>query len=331
MNFKRTFIILMLIFLMPMLPTVISKGWVIKLDTPQNYTAQKKEDISPYDDTAVKVLHNGVVRNIPLFEYICGVVSSEMPATYETEALKAQAVAACSYTVYKTEAQKNSPGLFPEHNGAYLCTDPTHCKAYADADKRKEMWGENYESYNAKTEAAVSEVLGYILTYDGEPANAVFHAISSGKTENAEDVWGSPIPYLVSVDSSQDINSEGYETVITVEKSVFSEKISPYLQNGADTLTLGETLRSGAGSVKSIVICGESFTGAKIREIFGLRSSNFSITEGENEITFTVKGYGHGVGMSQNGANEMAKAGADYKEILSKYYSGTVLEKYEFT
>ena len=330
LNTRKAFVILLLIFLMPMLPMLISRGWDPKLTVPKNSQTPIKEDISEYADVTIKVLHKGIVQNIPLFDYLCGVVSNEMPATFETEALKAQAVAACSYTVYKMQAQKENPGLFPEHNGAYVCSDPAHCKAYADIEERKQMWGDSYQNYNAKIESAVSQVLGYILTYQGEPANAVFHAISSGKTENAEDVWGSEIPYLISVDSMQDISAEGYESEVTIEKTAFLEKLTPHLEKSTDKIIIGEIDRSEAGSVKTIILCEQEFTGAKIREIFSLRSSNFSISESETDITFSVKGYGHGVGMSQNGANLMAKDGASYTDILRKYYSGTVLEKYEF-
>ena len=316
---------------MPMLPMLISKGWQKNLDAPERAQTPIKEDISEYANVIIKVQNNGIVQDIPLFEYLCGVVSSEMPASYEPEALKAQAVAACSYTVYRMEALEKSPGLFPEHNGAYVCTDPAHCKAYADTEEQREMWGEDFESNSAKIQSAVSQVLGYILTYDGEPANAVFHAISSGKTENACDIWGSEIGYLVSVDSAQDTQSDGYETTVTVDKETFLETLSNYMQTAPAEITVGEITRTEAGAVKSIVLCGESFTGAKIREAFNLRSSNFSLTQTETDITFTVKGYGHGVGMSQYGANQMAKEGATYTEILRKYYSGTVLEKYNFS
>ncbi len=330
MSTKKTFLFILLIFLMPMIPMLISKGWIKTLDHPQSAKPPVKEDISEYVNTTIKVMNDGIVQDIPLFEYLCGVVSSEMPASYEPEALKAQAVAACSYTVYRMNAQNNSPGIFPEHNGAYVCTNPVHCKSYADTERQKEMWGEDYNRYNAKIEAAVSQVLGYILTYNGEPANTVFHAISSGKTENASDIWGNEIPYLVSVDSSSDSLSDGFETSLTLTKEDFLETLAMHSDNTYSEISIGEISRTEAGTVKNIVLCGESFTGARIREIFNLRSANFSIIQTEDDIAFTVKGYGHGVGMSQFGANQMAKDGASYTEILRKYYSGTVLEKYNF-
>ncbi len=330
MNTKKLLIYAVLILLLPTLPLLISKGWERRLDAPQKAAASKMQNISEYADAVIKVNHNGIVLDIPLFEYICGVVSKEMPASYEKEALKAQAVAACSYTVYRMEAVKDSPGLFPEHGGAYVCTDPNHCKAYADSTEQRSMWGESYEQNSAKIQAAVSEVLGYILTYEGEPANAVFHAISSGKTESAKDIWGSDIPYLISVDSRQDELSEGFETTLTLGKDEALSAINTYMGKDFDELTVGDIKRTEAGSVKEIILCNESFSGAAIREIFALRSENFSVTQTEDELTFTVKGYGHGVGMSQFGANQMAKEGATYSEILRKYYNGTVLQKYSF-
>ena len=144
-------------------------------------------------------------------------------------------------------------------------------------------------------------------------------------------MWGSPVPYLVSVDSAFDECAENFQTEVSVEKQAFLEALSPYLENATENITIGEAVRSDAGTVKSISLCNKEFTGARIREIFSLRSSNFTLTETEAHIVFTVKGYGHGVGMSQFGANEMAKNGADYTEILSAYYSGTKLEKYAFS
>ena len=272
------------------------------------------------------------VRKVDLFSYLCAVVAAEMPVSYEDEAIKAQAVAAFTYTVYKMEKELASPGIMPEHHGAYVCTDPAHCKAYLSEEELRQRWGEDYEINMAKIENDVREVFGQVMVWDGEPINAVFHAFSAGHTENVADVWGSDLAYLHGVDSSFDTSAPGYETLSEFSGNEFRDKITAAYADArfdgdADTW-IGEITRSEAGGVKSILIGGVSLSGSEVRELFGLRSTHFEISVSADLVTFTVKGYGHGVGMSQYGANCLATEGKNYQEILKYYYTGVEITAY---
>lgn len=261
------------------------------------------ETISVYDTDTDEVL------KVSLEEYVLKALSKEMPASFEKEALKAQAVAIRTYTLKKKQTKNE------KHENAVVCTDSNHCMAY--------MKEEIEEKYREKLEGAVLETSGQVLMFDKEYASTVFHAISSGRTENSEDIWGGEVPYLVSVESLDDIKVKGYETKVTVSYNELINKL------GAKDFekVIGEEQRTEAGAVKTITLCEKEYTGAKVRELFNLRSSNFKIEEDDGNYIFTVYGYGHGVGMSQHGANNYAKAGYTYEEILNHYYPGTILKK----
>ena len=248
--------------------------------------------------------------------YITGVVAAEMPALYENEALKAQAVAARTYAKRRMEAG-NSLDTMIENGG----------QAYNSVNDMREKWGNNFDEYYNKIKSAVDDTEGEIMIYDGEPILAVFHAISGGKTESAANIWSQDEPYLKSVDSSMDETSDEYiqeETipVNTVISKLQAAKPSMAVSSGSLEGQMQIIERTEAGYVKEIQIGNAVFTGREVRELLGLRSSDFTVRqEGENMI-FTTKGYGHGAGMSQYGANELAKEGMDYHEILEYYYTG---------
>lgn len=281
-----------------------------------------------YPDT-IKVLETatGKVREVPLEEYLVGVVFSEMPASFEVEALKAQAVAARSYCLFKWENSTEGTSAHPQ---ADVCDDPSCCKGYTSYDAAVKKWGEDYiKPLWGKVEKAVKDTSGQIITYDGQVANAVFHAMSAYKTEDASSVWGGNAPYLKSVSSPEEEKS-GLKDFITTA-SFSSEDFKKLLTDngfrgsftGGTEDWLGETEYNGSERVDSQEICGIKISGSRIREIFALRSTNFSVRCEGDDIIFTVKGYGHGVGLSQQGANLLAKEGYDYIEILKHYYSGT--------
>lgn len=336
----KKFIILVTftVMLMLLLPFICSRGWKASLksymqsELPGNVVFSGTDE--EYSDVMIKVYisERGIVEEIPLFDYLCGVLCAEMPAGYELEALKAQAVAACSYMVYRMEGELNKPGLIAEHHGAYICTDPAHCKGYLSEQEVISAWGEEaYNKYYPKIEAAVNSVLGQIITYDGVPANTVWHSISSGQTENAADVWGLDVPYLVSVESFEDVSAPDYQSSISFDAIDFVDILSGITDQELDTsLAVGEIKRSSAGGVNSIVLLGCEFPGTQIRSAFKLRSTNFDLIFESGTFTFTVRGYGHGVGMSQYGANELAKDGLNYEQILKTYYTGVEITKYEF-
>ena len=321
---KILFILSVHILLLLLLPFLLSKGWTASL-------AQYRPSLSPSDTTAdvyIPVLVDDRVEELPLTQYLCGVVAAEMPASYQTEALKAQAVAACSYMVYRSV---NEPDI-PEHKGAWVCNDPSHCKGYLSTLQMKQTWGEDhYAEYYAKIASAVSAVAGQILTYNGQPVNAVFHAISGGKTEKAADVWGHDVPYLQAVESFVDVNAAQYLSTVEFSREKLYQLLAITQPQISKDLTVGTITRSDSGGVLSAEIGGANFTGAQLRSTLSLRSTNFEIAQQDDTFIFTVKGYGHCVGMSQYGAGQLAESGMTYTDILKTYYTDVEITHYTFT
>lgn len=250
-------------------------------------------------------------------EYIIGVVAAEMPAEYAEEALKAQTVAAYTYLCRK--AQENS-------KAEYDITDDSNLdQGYISKEKREEKWGEKAKEYEAKITACVEAVFGKTITYDGEPILAAYHAISSGKTETANNMWGIDFPYLQAENSVGDLLAPEYlsEAVFTAEEFAQKLKALGAEASGDAESYIGESLKSESGTILKITLCGKEITGADVRSAFGLRSAAFELTySAEKGFVFSVKGYGHGVGMSQFGANYMAQQGSSYDEIILAYYRG---------
>ncbi len=289
-----------------------------------NFTPSKKFLKSTPSHGEIKVYFHDEdeIKTINTEEYLIGVVSAEMPAEFDIEALKAQAVAARSYTYYR----KNNPT--DKHPGAPVCTDYTHCKAYKTVKELKSRWGDNYSVYSDKIYEAVNSTEGEVLTYNGEVAMAVFHSqAGGGRTENSKDVWGGDIPYLTSVESHGEEQAPNFYSTVKVSFEEFKNKISETFPESEifSASDIGEPLLNDGGSVKSIKIGNVHLKGSELRNIFSLRSSCFKINCEDNNIVFEVTGYGHGVGMSQYGANALAKEGYNYIEILQHYYTGTDL------
>jgi|GEM_PF-399779 len=267
----------------------------------------------------------GKVVTISEREFCIGAVAYEMPPTYEAEALKAQCVACYTHFCYWRQKQKESPDT--ELQGADFKADLSKHEYYMDEKYRREKWGTLYEKSEKAVAAAVDSCLGEcIVTDEGVPADVAYFAISSGVTEDAKDIFGFDSPYLKSVSSPYDKTAPDYKTVVVVSKKEFCEVLhkedSNFSQKADSEIGIGRLRRTAnGGSILSAEIGGCRFSGETLRRCFHLRSSCFSVKEEKESIIFTVLGYGHGVGMSQYGANEMAKQGADYKEILSYYYN----------
>ncbi len=260
------------------------------------------------------------VTEISAEDYILGVVAAEMPALYEEEALKAQAVAAYTFALYRKNVNKDK---YYDLTDSYLSD-----QSYITLQQAKDRWGDNADTYIEKIKTAVDSVKDYAITYNNEPILAVYHAISFGKTENAKNIWGKEYPYLKGVDSYGDKLSKDYISTLTVSEADFKEKLKDKVTfNENATEYLGESDCTNAGAVKHIKICDTEISGETIRNLFSLRSSNFKIDYQDGNFNFTVYGYGHSVGLSQNGANYMAKQGADFKQILTHYYKNTKIEK----
>ncbi len=286
------------------------------------------EDTPLSADQAIEVtlLHDGKKIELPLDEYLEGVVAAEMPALFPDEALRAQAVAARTYTMKKLSS---SPAK--EHDGAALCSNPAHCKAYKPISTFAAGWGDSSDDYTKKIKDAVISTDGEIVLYNGEPISAVFHSTSSGKTERAADVWSGDTPYLQSVESPGDTDSPHYEAVKSISpddfKTTIAEKYPDTSFDANPENWFSEIVRSDAGGIISLKVAGVKMKGSEIRSILGLNSTNFTITYRDGNLHFSTRGYGHGVGMSQYGARSMALQGMTYEEILKKYYTGVTLGK----
>ena len=295
-------------FIIPMF-TVFSFS---KKDRKKEETSKQEINIEVYNpETETK-------EETPFEEYIKGVVGAEMPALFNIESLKAQAVCARTYALREIEhmglTTENLPK--PEDIG----------QAYLSKSELKERWGDNFEEYYKRIEQAVSETSGEIMVYDDEPILAVFHSTSSGYTENSENIWQNPMPYLKSVESSGDTKAPQYE----VSKEISYNEIKNMFKNKYPDIVFSEdnlinqikiNSISDAGYITSVTVGNKNLTGLEIRGALGLRSSSFTMKDTGNSIIFTTKGYGHGAGMSQYGAEAMANEGYTYKEILQHYYT----------
>lgn len=278
------------------------------------------------DDEVIEVMRTagGNTERVSMEEYLCGAVAGEMPAVYGAEALKAQAVACYTYVLTK------------EAEGERLTDNPSKNQCYLSKTELKERWGDDFPLYYGKIQDAVRFVKGEYLTFDGKLVKTlVFHAISPGKTLGAERVWGgSAIPYLSPVDSSVDTCSPDYKKTVAIGAGEFSKKLSSVcdIPENSDAKTWVTSVeKSEDGRVESLCVCGTKLTGARFREILGLRSQYFTFTvtgtdPASQNFIITTLGYGHGVGMSQYGAGAMAESGKTYKEILAHYYPGTILQ-----
>lgn len=271
---------------------------------------------------------SGQMETMDLETYVYGVVAAEMPAAYHMEALKAQAVAARTRALY----QCGGDGC-QLMQGADVCTGSAHCQGYAASETLRQRWGNEYQLYQQRLVEAVSSTQGQVLTYEGEPIVVMYHAISGGKTENVQAVFAQPLPYLVSVDSAEGEDVRGYrqDTVYTLDEAAKLLKDEfPELAVTAEALrqTLVIASHTDTGRVESLLLCGGQVDATDFRAALGLRSTLFTFTMDGDSITFHQTGYGHGVGMSQAGANRMAADGNTYEQILNHYYPGTSLEKH---
>lgn len=283
------------------------------------------EAVSKQKAFRVKNQTTGEVDIVSVVDYVRGAVCSEMPATFHTEALKAQAVAAHTYALnLQLEAER-------EGRDFDFSADPMNWKGYVTEAQAKERFGVYFESYWGKTREAADSVCGEIIVYDSLPIAAAYHAISAGQTEAAENVWGNQVDYLLPVDSKGDLRAPGYEETKSLPAAQVKEdfqKAFPELKlSGEEASWFSVKSRSDSGYVTELKAGDGSVTGLEFREALGLRSSDFTIDSAGGNFTITTLGYGHGVGLSQYGADYMARQGASYKEILTHYYQGATVGK----
>ena len=267
----------------------------------------------------------GKTESIPFEDYVKGVVAGEMPASFEMEALKAQAVAARTYSLSKIIRSGGAGN--PDHPSAPVCDD-THCQVYRSPDELKQIKSAEWMDTGwPKIVSAVDSTKGQLMYYQGALVEQpLFHSSSGGKTENSEDVFVSALPYLRSVDSPYEATAPHQGEQAEVALSEFKQKIKQANPGKSLGTVNSETVRilerSAGGRVAAIQVGNLTLKGREIRDIFGLRSANFTVSVKGDTVLFTTDGYGHGVGMSQYGANGMAQAGYTYIDILTHYYTG---------
>ncbi len=271
------------------------------------------------ENETVKVLltTSGNTKEIPLNEYLVGVVAAEMPASFETEALKAQAVASYTYEKYLKENAEESSAF-------YITDSSSFNQAYLSEEDRKALWQNKFESYNEKITNAVNSVLGEYLSYDGKTALTLYHAISPGKTADCKDVFGEALAYLESVTAPGDKLSPDYVTEVSFLKK---EALALINNNSPETegrdFSFKITDSNENGYVVSAAVCKKELSNKDLRNIFSLPSLYFTARYEKDTLVFTVYGKGHGVGMSQYSADYMARQSATYKDILEYFYKGT--------
>ena len=305
----------------------VSNENIINLQVEENI-AQEGTSYEYQKYNTIKLLHteDNKVEEISLDEYLYGVVSAEMPASFEEEALKAQAVVARTYTIYKIV---NNDG---KHKDADICDSPNCCQAWISKEDRFARWddAEAQDNWN-KIVNAVNSTQGKIITYNGEPINAFFHSNSGGSTEAPIDVWGgSGYPYLQAVTTSGEDAYSQYSSEAEFTKQEFEDKIKEEHSDfeidfdEEDCIKIEEY--TDGNRVKKIKVGNLELSGVEIRNIFGLRSANFEVSIEKDKIKFSVIGYGHGVGMSQTGADSLAKEGKTYEEIIHHFYTDVEIE-----
>ena len=323
---KSICLIFVLIFLIFMLPFIFTDKQTVTISKePENI---KKEELQTIDYdyskySTIELLHKDTekVEEVKLDEYIACVVSAEMPVSYDIEALKAQAIVARTYTIYKITTSK-------KHSNADICDKSTCCQAWISKEDRLKKWDEEEANDNwNKIVQAVNDTVGKIITYEGKPINAFFHANSGGKTQTPFYVWGGTgYPYLQVVETAGEENYKQYSSEAKFTKDEFVEKVKKEHKDfkidfeEKNCIEIKE--RDKSDRVLTVKIGNLNLSGVETRTLLGLRSANFTVEITENEILFKVIGYGHGVGMSQTGADALAKQGKTCEEIIKHFYVG---------
>ena len=293
---------------------VKNKNNVVK-ENNNKVEVKKEEDIVKEEviDNNIYVnvrRNNGNIEKYELEEYIIGVVGAEMPASFNKEALKAQSVVARTYALKSIK------------NNKQLTTDNS-TQNFKDNNELKKMWGSSYNTYYNKIKSAVLETKGLYLSYNNDYVDAVYHSTSNGNTEDAVYVWGNSVPYLKSVSSEYDNTNKNYNSTLTLTYNEISNK----LKNSIDSNTKFNIIsRTSGNEVKEIEINGTTYSGVEFRKLLNLRSADFSIENNGANVVISTNGYGHGVGMSQYGANGMANNGSSYTDILLHYYTGVSIK-----
>ncbi|WP_057913727.1 stage II sporulation protein D [Peribacillus muralis] len=282
-----------------------------------------KKSAEPSIDVSVYRTLTKEVEQIPLEEYVVGVVASEMPVSFELEALKAQSLAARTFLV--RQMLSNSTINLPE--GTDITDNTQFHQVFKNKKELASEWGKNYQSNISKVQKAVDATKGQIITYDEKPIDASFFSTSNGYTENSEDYWGNKTPYLKSVESPWDLQSPKFQNETTIQVPKFEELLGIKLDSDVN---IGSVLSKSEGNrIKSFEINDKKYSGKTIRDKLKLHSSDFTIKREGSEVIIHTKGNGHGVGMSQYGANGLAQEGKNYQDIVHYYYQDITISSVE--
>ncbi len=314
-----------------------SLAWAAAGRTPSVRVARADEEpareAAPSQDArrTLRILHGGAVEEMDMRTYLIGVLRAEMPASFELEALKAQAIAARTYTLYKMRG-----GPIAAHPEADACDDIACCKAYCTAEQAAAQWGDRAGEYEDKLARAVDETDSQVICYGGEPILAVFCSSVSGYTQNAGAVWAQDLPYLQSVSSPEreELVPNYYSTETFAAEDFRARILAAYPAaqlTGEPEGWITGIERSEAGFVTALSVGGVRMRGNELRTLLGLRSPSFTVSVADGVLTFRVVGYGHGVGMSQYGANILAQQGMSSTDILEHYFTGATVETYHGT
>lgn len=317
------------LFICFIFPAILTKRPVVLSNEKIQENKEENIETNNYDYRkygTIKLLHKetGEVEDVNIDTYLYSVVSAEMPASYEMEALKAQAVVARTYTIYKIENRK--------HDNADICDDSSCCQAWISKEKRLEKWEETQREENwKKIEQCVNDTKGEIITYENKAINAFFHSNSGGKTELPVNVWGgSDLPYLQVVETAGEEGYSQYNSEVLLTNEELLNKLKEKYQDIQIDFNNNEDIKiiehTDGDRVKTIKFGNHELSGIETRTILGLKSTNFIVVKEDEKIKFIVKGYGHGVGMSQTGADAMAKEGKSYQDIIKHFYSNVEIK-----
>ena len=271
------------------------------------------------------ILKHGEIENVDMDSYLLNVVCAEMPVDYEMEALKAQAVVARTYTLYKMRNGSN-------HENADICDSPSCCQAWISKENRFARWDEDKKEENwKKIEEAVYSTKGKYILYNNEPIDAFFHSNSGGKTELPINVWGGSFPYLQIVETSGEDVYSGYNSEVILDKDELTAKMIENYNDFSINFDEEKSIKilelNESGRVKTLKLGNKNISGIEARKIFGLKSANFTVQIENNKVKFSVIGYGHGVGLSQSGSDSLAKQGYNYEQIIKHYYKDVLISE----
>lgn len=308
------------VFLGLILPWLLFAGRETLHGDPDSSTATVPTTTAPQAQTMITVLgEDKTVQEIELECYLVGVLIGEMPSDFEPEALKAQAVVARTFAVKSIRSGY-------KHTDCAVCTDSSCCQDYYAPNEF--LAGGGTEEQLGKFQKAVNDTAGQVLLYNGELIEATYFSCSGGRTEDAQAVWGTDVPYLQAIDSPGEEKAAHFMDTVTYSSEEF-QKLLGHPLSGLPGSWIGETSYTEGGGVATVEIGEKSYTGTQLRQMLGLNSTSFVISIVGNTVTVTTKGFGHRVGMSQYGADAMAVQGKTYEQILSYYYQGTTLGSYD--